>query len=115
MYMIVYEKSKESEELEGMGTTLDICLIYNNRAFIGHVGDSRIYIIRDDEILPVNREHNYGFRLHEMLNAGTITEEEYLSEEERAEALISFLGVGKLELMDINEEPFPLNDNCFVK
>ena len=40
--MVVYEKSKEIKELEGMGTTLEVCLIYNNKAYIGHVGDSRI-------------------------------------------------------------------------
>ena len=34
--MVVYEKSKENKELNGMGTTLDICLIYNNKAYIGH-------------------------------------------------------------------------------
>ena len=44
--MVVYEKSKEVQELEGMGTTLEVCLIYNNKAYIGHVGDSRIYRIR---------------------------------------------------------------------
>lgn len=43
---VVYEKSKESTEISDMGTTLDICLIYNNKVFIGHVGDSRIYRIR---------------------------------------------------------------------
>ena len=32
--MIVFEKSKENKELEGMGTTLEICLIYNNKAYI---------------------------------------------------------------------------------
>ena len=47
--MIVYEKSKENDELNGMGTTLDVCLIYNNRVFIGHVGDSRVYRIRKDD------------------------------------------------------------------
>ena len=31
--MVVYEKSKELPELEGMGTTLEICLVYNNRAY----------------------------------------------------------------------------------
>mgnify|MGYP000372839068 FL=1 len=46
--MIVYKKSKEVKELEGMGTTLDVCLIYNNKIFIGHVGDSRIYRIRQN-------------------------------------------------------------------
>ena len=29
--MVVYEKSKENPELQGMGTTLEICLIYNNK------------------------------------------------------------------------------------
>ena len=32
--MIVYEKSKENLELQGMGTTLEICLIYNNKVYI---------------------------------------------------------------------------------
>lgn len=40
--MVVYEKSKEEKELEGMGTTLEVCLIYNNKVYLGHVGDSRI-------------------------------------------------------------------------
>ena len=44
--MVVYEKAKENPELQGMGTTLEICLIYNNKAYIGHVGDSRIYRVR---------------------------------------------------------------------
>ena len=46
--MVVYEKSKEEPELEGMGTTLEICLVYNNRAYIAHVGYSRIYRIRKE-------------------------------------------------------------------
>ena len=44
--MVVYEKSKENADLENMGTTLEICLIYGNKIYIGHVGDSRIYRIR---------------------------------------------------------------------
>ncbi len=33
--MVVYEKSRENKELNGMGTTLEVCLIYNNKAYIG--------------------------------------------------------------------------------
>ena len=47
--MVIYEKAKENKELEGMGTTLEVCLIYNNKAYIGHIGDSRIYRIRKEE------------------------------------------------------------------
>ena len=63
--MIVYEKSKESKELEGMGTTLEICLIYNNKAYIGHIGDSRIYRIRKDIIRKHTKDHSYVQKLVE--------------------------------------------------
>ena len=61
--MVVYEKSKENEELENMGTTLEICLIYNNRAFIGHVGDSRIYRIRKEFMRKLTQDHSYVQKL----------------------------------------------------
>ena len=33
-----------------MGTTLDVCLIYNNKVYIGHIGDSRVYKIKHNEM-----------------------------------------------------------------
>ena len=63
--MVVYEKSKEIPELEGMGTTLEVCLIYNNKAYIGHIGDSRIYRIRKDVIRKLTKDHSYVQKLVE--------------------------------------------------
>ncbi len=71
--MVVYEKSKENKELEGMGTTLDVCLIYNNRVYIGHVGDSRVYRIRKEFIRKLTVDHSY---VQELVKDGTITKEE---------------------------------------
>ena len=71
--MVVYEKSKEKPELEGMGTTLEICLIYNNKAFIGHVGDSRIYRIRNQFIRKLTQDHSY---VQKLVKEGTITKEQ---------------------------------------
>ena len=34
---VVYEESKKDENLQGMGTTQDVCFIYNNKIYIGHV------------------------------------------------------------------------------
>ena len=51
---VVYKKAQSKEDLRGMGTTLDVCLIYNSRIYIGHVGDSSVYtktFIKDDIIL----------------------------------------------------------------
>lgn len=71
--MIVYEKSKESPELQGMGTTLEICLIYNNKVYIGHVGDSRIYRIRKNFIRKLTQDHSY---VQKLVKEGTITKEQ---------------------------------------
>ena len=71
--MIVYEKSKENKEFEGMGTTLEVCLIYNNKAYIGHIGDSRIYRIRKNFIRKLTQDHSY---VQKLVKDGTITKEE---------------------------------------
>lgn len=71
--MVVYEKSKENEELTGMGTTIDVCLIYSNRAFIGHVGDSRIYRKRKDFFRRLTTDHSY---VEQLIKEGNITREE---------------------------------------
>jgi protein phosphatase len=71
--MVVYEKAKENKELSGMGTTLEVCLIYNNRAFIGHVGDSRIYRIRKEFMRKLTQDHSY---VQKLVKDGTITQEE---------------------------------------
>ncbi len=71
--MVVYEKSLEDKNFEGMGTTLEVCLIYNNRAYIGHIGDSRIYRIRKDFIRKLTQDHSY---VQKLVQDGTITKEE---------------------------------------
>ena len=71
--MVVNEKASTSNELEGMGTTLEICLIYNNRVYIGHVGDSRVYRIRKGIIRKLTTDHSY---VQKLVKDGTITKEE---------------------------------------
>jgi len=73
---VVYEKSKETEELEQMGTTLEVCLIYNNRAYIGHIGDSRIYRIRQNIMRKLTTDHSY---VQKLVKDGKITKEEAIN------------------------------------
>jgi len=70
---VVFDKSKNTDELQGMGTTLEICLIYNNRAYIGHIGDSRIYRIRGNIMRKLTTDHSY---VETLVKGGTITKEE---------------------------------------
>lgn len=71
--MVVYEKSKEDDELKGMGTTLEICFIYENKMYIGHIGDSRIYRIRKHIIRKLTNDHSY---VETLVKDGKITREE---------------------------------------
>lgn len=70
---VIQKKSSEDEELHDMGTTIDVCLIYNNKAFIGHVGDSRVYRIRKNIIRKLTTDHSY---VEKLVREGTITKEE---------------------------------------
>ena len=70
---VVFKKSKEIQELEGMGTTLEVCLIYNNKAYIGHIGDSRIYRIRKGTMRKLTKDHSY---VEQLVEEKKITREE---------------------------------------
>lgn len=71
--MVIYEKSKENQNLNGMGTTLDICLIYSNKIYIGHIGDSRVYRKRKEFFRKLTVDHSY---VEQLLKEGNITKEE---------------------------------------
>ncbi len=74
--MVVYEKAQTSEELKKMGTTLDVCLIYQNKAFISHIGDSRVYRIRKEFIRKLTKDHSY---VQQLVDEGKITKEESMN------------------------------------
>ena len=69
----VYKKSKSEKDLEGMGTTLDVCLIYNSKVYIAHIGDSRVYRIRKDFLRRITKDHSY---VQTLIEDGKITKEE---------------------------------------
>ena len=75
-HSVIYEKSKLERELEEMGTTLDVCLIYNNKVYIAHIGDSRVYKINvsnNNFIEQLTVDHSY---VQKLVKDGTITKEE---------------------------------------
>ena len=44
---VVHTKAISNKDLAEMGTTLEVCIICENKLFIGHVGDSRVYIAQE--------------------------------------------------------------------
>jgi protein phosphatase len=90
------------------GTTIVAIAIENEELFWMSVGDSRLYILRKNEIARVTRDHNYLLRLDQMMREKSITKTQYDDEAPKGEALISYIGIGGVQVMDINEVPFPL-------
>lgn len=74
--MVVYEKAKSNDELKNMGTTMDVCLIYQNKVFIAHIGDSRVYRIRKEFMRKLTKDHSY---VQQLVDEGKITKEESIN------------------------------------
>jgi protein phosphatase len=102
----VFEKSQEIEELKDMGTTLDVCIIYNNKVFIGHVGDSRVYRIRKNIIRKLTTDHSY---VEKLVREGTITKEEAYHHPKK-NMLMKALGCNSLVEPDVMYKGFFKDD-----
>lgn len=70
---MVFEASKENEEQKGMGTTFTCVYILDKKLYAVHVGDSRIYIIRNGQIKQITNDHSF---VMEMVKKGEITLEQ---------------------------------------
>ncbi|MCE4025914.1 protein phosphatase 2C domain-containing protein [Microbacterium sp. Au-Mic1] len=64
---------KDRPELAGLGTTLDAIIMVDDYAVIGHIGDSRIYLYRDETLTQITTDHTFVQRL---VDSGRITPEE---------------------------------------
>lgn len=53
----VFERSQQQSRQGGMGSTLSLLVIAGQRGFIAHVGDSRIYLLRDDNLHQLTEDH----------------------------------------------------------
>ncbi|HWR61364.1 MAG TPA: Stp1/IreP family PP2C-type Ser/Thr phosphatase [Clostridia bacterium] len=69
----VYKTSIMKSNCLGMGTTLSMVLIKDGTAYIGHVGDSRIYLIREKQIKRLTEDHSL---VAELVKLGSIKPEE---------------------------------------
>lgn len=78
----VYEKSTTDERLRGMGTTLTAATLATGATLLlGHVGDSRAYLLHDGQLQRLTTDHSL---VEELIQAGEITAEEAVSDPRRS-------------------------------
>ncbi|OBS10315.1 Stp1/IreP family PP2C-type Ser/Thr phosphatase [Acidihalobacter prosperus] len=96
----IYESAQAQPQYEGMGTTLVVAVFYDNRLSIAHVGDSRIYRLRNDQLEQITSDHTM---LQELIDRGFYTEEEAQRSMHR-NLVTRALGVEGSVAVDIQEE-----------
>lgn len=75
MNQVIYGKAQSHSNYYGMGTTLTLSLFIGDRILLGHVGDSRAYLLEEDDLRRLTTDHSL---VTELLNLKEITEEESL-------------------------------------
>jgi protein phosphatase len=100
----IREYSFAHPELRGMGTTCTAAAIVQDALYYVHVGDTRLYLIRDGQITRVTRDHSYVGRLVE---SGMISREEAETHPQR-NILTAALGTNPDLIMDSPGQPKPL-------
>jgi serine/threonine protein phosphatase PrpC len=103
--LAVYRRNRQQQT--DMGTTLAVALVIGNTAYIANVGDSRVYLYREDEGLEqITRDHSSVARLVE---AGAITPDEVYSHPKRNEIYRS-LGHQSTVKVDTFSVPLQVGD-----
>jgi protein phosphatase len=69
----VYARANEDADASGMGTTITVALVEDGTVAIGHVGDSRAYLIRDEKVEQLTDDHSL---VAELVRSGRLSPEE---------------------------------------
>jgi serine/threonine protein phosphatase PrpC len=69
----IFERTLSEQDKRGMGTTATVLVLMPGRYLIGQVGDSRAYLLRNDQLLQLTKDHSY---VQEQVDAGLLTPEQ---------------------------------------
>ena len=69
----VFERTRTERDKLGMGSTVSALLLSETRYLVGHVGDSRIYLVRDGQMRQLTKDHSL---VQEQVDAGLLTPEQ---------------------------------------
>lgn len=60
----IVAQGKREVELHGMGTTIEVGLLTNTQGILAHVGDSRVYLLRDSTLEQLTEDHSFVYALY---------------------------------------------------
>lgn len=95
---VLAERAQAEPELAGMGTTMTVGYSIATDLFIAHVGDSRVYLHRDNDLRQLTRDHTHA---QAMLEAGLIKRDDVATHRLR-NVLTNALGAGAERDVDVD-------------
>ena len=102
----IYHAAQSQPQYAGMGTTLVVCLFFDNRLLVAHLGDSRLYRMRDGDFQQVTRDHSL---LQEQIDSGLITKEQ-AKHAQHKNLVTRALGIDPSVEPEIHEYPVKTGD-----
>jgi PPM family protein phosphatase len=102
----IYQAAQTQPQYAGMGTTLVVCLFYDNRLLVAHLGDSRLYVMREGNFSQVTRDHSL---LQEQIDSGIITPEQ-AKKAQHKNLVTKALGIDPTVEPEIHEYPTKSGD-----
>jgi PPM family protein phosphatase len=100
----VYERALEDAAASGMGTTMTLALLEEDTVRIGHVGDSRAYLIRDGELEQLTEDHSL---VGGLVRLGKLTPQEA---EQHPQRSVILRAVGVEASVEVDVDPHDLED-----
>jgi len=100
----IQEYAEQNPAFQGMGTTCTALVLRGRQLYFAHVGDSRLYLVRDARILRLTRDHSYVGRLVE---SGIVRAEDAEKHPQR-HILTAALGAGREVAIDSAEQAVTL-------
>ncbi|MFV9509930.1 Stp1/IreP family PP2C-type Ser/Thr phosphatase [Tepidibacillus sp. LV47] len=99
---VVYQTSINDERYRGMGTTVVAAIVNEEGILLGHIGDSRAYLIDQEKIQQLTSDHSL---VNELVKSGQISEEDAINHP-RKNILTRALGTDESVKLDMNLIPW---------
>ncbi len=107
---VIFKAASKQIQYEGMGTTIVVTMFYDNRLTVAHVGDSRMYRLRQHEMEQITNDHSL---LQELIDRGFYTPEE-AAKSLNKNLVTRALGIEETVKIDVSEEIILADDSYLL-
>ena len=105
----IFELSQNKPECAGMGSTVVVTFFENSKVYVGHVGDSRLYRLRDGKLQQITEDHSL---VQELVSRGLLSKDEAI-ESTNKNLVTRALGIEAGVQIDLNEDAW-INGDIYL-